>query len=227
MQRGAFRRELGIGDQTPLVGIVGRLCRIKNHELFFAAAVRIAAILPAVRLVVVGDGELGGQLRARAHQLNLTGRIVFTGCRYDLDRVYADLDVLVLCSNNEGAPMVLMEAMAAGCPVVATAVGGVPDLISHQRTGLLVPPGQPDALAAAVSSLLLSRATAVATAESAQRHARIRFACARFVSDMDGLYQQLLRERACLNAAAAVRGRRGARRASATRDKDVGRHALA
>ncbi len=127
--RGALRRELGLAPDVPLVGIVGRLSPIKNHYLFLEVAARIAAVRPDVRFLVVGDGELGSAIRARAHRLKLSNRVIFAGWRSDLAQVYGDLDVLVSCSDNEGMPISLIEAMAAGCPVLATNVGGVPDLI--------------------------------------------------------------------------------------------------
>jgi len=113
---------------VPLVGIVGRLTPIKNHRLFLEAAAAVLAVQPDAHFLVVGDGEIGPSIRAMAHRLGVMPRTIFTGWRYDLPRVYADLDVLVSCSKNEGTPFTIVEAMAAGCPVVATRVGGVPDL---------------------------------------------------------------------------------------------------
>jgi hypothetical protein len=111
-------------------------------------------------------------------------RVTFTGWRIDLPRVYADLDVLVSCSSNEGTPFTIIEAMAAGCPVVATRVGGVPDLLDDQATGLLVPPAQAEPLVAAILRLLEDR-------DLAGAYHRIRFARAEpdgggFVEPDDG-----------------------------------------
>ena len=92
--RGALRRELGLAPDVPLVGIVGRLSPIKNHYLFLEVAARIAAVRPDVRFLVVGDGELGSAIRARAHRLKLSNRVIFAGWRSDLAQVYGDLDVL-------------------------------------------------------------------------------------------------------------------------------------
>jgi glycosyltransferase involved in cell wall biosynthesis len=192
--RGLLRRELGIPAEAPLVGIVGRLSRIKNHELFLDAAAGVASQLPEVRFLVVGDGERRSALEVRARRLGLTRQVLFAGWRSDLPGVYADLDALALSSDNEGTPLVLIEAMAAGCPTVATAVGGVPDLIEDGVSGLLVPPGQPGRLADALVRLLCDRRLAAALAAEAQTRARTRFGVERLAADMDALYRDIVTE---------------------------------
>jgi glycosyltransferase involved in cell wall biosynthesis len=154
---------------------------INAHEVFLAAAARVAGQCPATRFVVGGDGELGRV----AADLRLGGRIHFLGWRRDLDRLYADLGLAVLSARNEGSPLSLIEAMAAGCPVVATRVGGVPDLVADGVSGLLVPP---DALLRAPER---RRTMGVAG------RARVvpSFAAERLVGDIDRPYTDLLRER--------------------------------
>ena len=191
-ERGALRRELGLDQAVPLVGIVGRLTPIKNHRLFLDAAVGVLAVRPDVHFVVVGDGEIASAIRARAQSLGLMTHVTFTGWRYDLPRVYSDLDVLVSCSKNEGTPFTIIEAMAAGCPLVATRVGGVPDLLEDEITGLLVPSAQPEPLVAAILRLLHDPHLAGVLARSAADRAEVRFAPARFASDMDALYTELM-----------------------------------
>ena len=127
--RGAFYRELGLTNGARLVGIVGRIFPIKNHRLFLDAAARVAAEERSARFVVVGDGALRPEMEAHARRLGIADRVTFTGWRRDLPRIYPDLDVLVVSSKNEGTPVSAIEAMASGCPVVATRVGGLPDLI--------------------------------------------------------------------------------------------------
>jgi glycosyltransferase involved in cell wall biosynthesis len=195
--RGVLRQELGLAPDVPLVGIVGRLSPIKNHYLFLEVAARIAAVCPDVRFLVVGDGELGSAIREHAHRLKLSNRVMFAGWRSDLAQVYGDLDVLVSCSDNEGMPISLIEAMAAGCPVLATNVGGVPDLIDDHQTGLLVPARDPSRLTGALLRLLQDGELAHGLAASAQNRVRARFGMTRFVADMDGLYTRLLSESAC------------------------------
>jgi glycosyltransferase involved in cell wall biosynthesis len=191
-QRGALRRELGINPVGPLIGIVGRLTPVKNHLLFIEAASGVLAVRPDVRFLVVGDGEMGPALRASVRARGLMERMTFTGWRYDLARIYADLDVLVSCSSNEGLPFTIIEAMAAGCPVVATRVGGVPDLLTHEETGLLVPPGHADPLVAAIVRLLGDPGLDRELARSAAANVEARFSIARLGSEMDALYSELL-----------------------------------
>ena len=219
--RGALRRELGLDPDVPLVGIVGRLAPVKNHALFLAAAAALSAVRPDLHFVVVGDGELGPDIRARARGLGLSSRLTFTGWRHDLPRVYSDLDVLVSCSKNEGTPFAIIEAMAAGCPVVATAVGGVPDLLDDQVTGLLVPPGQPVPLVAAILRLVTDPGFAQSLAWSAAARAEVRFGAGRLASEMDALYTELLRN--CDAPRSMVRSPRHAGQAIAPHATGAGR----
>ena len=191
--RGAFRRELGLDPGVKLVGIVGRLAPVKNHALFLTAAASLLAVREDLHFVVVGDGELGAKIRAQARLLGLSGRVTFTGWRHDLPRIYSELDVLVSCSRNEGTPFTIIEAMAAGCPVVATCVGGVPDLLDDQLTGFVVPPGQPALLVRAILRVVSDPGFAQALARAAAARAEVRFGAARLAADMDALYTELLR----------------------------------
>ena len=191
-RRGELRAELGLGT-APLVGIVARLAPVKAHDVFLRAAAALRARRPEVRFVVVGDGELRAPLEALAAGLGLETGITFLGWRSDVERVYADLDLLVLSSRNEGSPIALIEAMASGRNVVATAVGGVPDVVRHGETGLLVNPDDHDALARSMEELLLAnpeRRAAMATA--ARNDAFERFGLARLLADIDRLYAALL-----------------------------------
>lgn len=186
---GQLRRELGLSRDAPLVGIVGRLAPIKNHRLFLEAA---AQIEPGAHVAIVGDGELRADLEAQAAALGLADRAHFLGWRRDLPAIYSDLDALVIASDNEGTPVSLIEAMAAGAPVVSTAVGGAPDLIDDGRTGLLVPPGDAPTLAAAINRLLHDPAGARSLAEAARPLALARFGIDRLAADLSALYADLL-----------------------------------
>lgn len=157
--RGILRGELGLDPRTPLVGIVARLVPIKGLDVFLDAAVRVHADLANARFVVVGDGEERSALAERTRRLGIADRVRFLGWRADLAAIYGDLDVLALTSRNEGTPVSIIEAMAAGRPVVATAVGGVPDLVADGVSGLLAPAGDADAVARAILRLLGDPAT--------------------------------------------------------------------
>jgi glycosyltransferase involved in cell wall biosynthesis len=195
-QQGEFRREMGLSDEHKLIGIVGRLFAIKNHALFLKSAALIVAREPAARFVVVGDGVLRPALENQAQDLGIADRVLFTGWHRDLPRICADLNVLVVSSDNEGTPVSAIEAMAAGCPVVATRVGGLPDLIDDHKTGRLVPPRDAEALASAVLDLLNNTQTACELGQNAMAAVRQRFTVQRLLSDMDHLYTELLEEKA-------------------------------
>ncbi|NMB89069.1 MAG: glycosyltransferase family 4 protein [Chloroflexi bacterium] len=148
----AVRHELGDGD--PLVLTVGRLVEQKSQTFFLQAAVHILERFPGAVFALAGDGPLRAGLEAEAQRLGIPGRVRFLGTRQDTDVLMAAADVLVLSSRSEGLPMVLLESMAAGTPVVATRVGGVGALVKDGENGLLVPAEDVPALAAAVCRLL-------------------------------------------------------------------------
>ncbi len=191
-RRGELRRELGLAADTPLVGIVARLVPIKAHEYFLQAVPAISDAVPSARFLIVGDGERRTELEAMAADLGIADRTLFLGWRSDLVRVYADLDVVVLCSLNEGSPVALIEALAAGRPVVATDVGGVGDVVRHEETGLLVLPKDSAGLAAAVIRLLKDRQLAMALGSSGRRSVYPQHSSARLVKDVSSLYEEVL-----------------------------------
>jgi len=188
-KNGAFRREWGIPDDALLIGIVGRMVPVKNHALFLEAAARVRAARPDARFALVGDGELRAEIEAQVDALGLRDAVFFTGWQRDLARVYADLDTLVISSINEGTPVSVIEALATGCAVVTTAVGGLPDLLEGGRLGALVPSGDADALALA----LLDPHTPQPSAETRQLMHQ-RYSVDRLVADLDALYRTLLRK---------------------------------
>jgi glycosyltransferase involved in cell wall biosynthesis len=190
--RGKLRRELGMSDGELLVGIVGRIFPIKNHRLFLKAGAQVATELETARLLVVGDGVLRPAMEEYARTLGLGDRVIFTGWRRDLPLIYPDLDALVVSSDNEGTPVSAIEAMAAACPVVATRVGGLPDLIADGETGCLVPPRDPAALAAGILRVLRDREMARRLGEAARASVAERFTVERLCGDVEGLYSEVL-----------------------------------
>jgi len=186
--RGRLRAEIGVSAETKLVGIVARLVPIKAIDLFLRAARLIRDSGAQVRFVIVGDGELRTDLEAQARSLALAGDVLFLGFRQDLDLIYADLDVAVLCSNNEGLPVSVIEAMSSGCAVVATSVGGVPNLIRDGVTGRLVQPGDPIALADCLQEVLVFGDELQEMRRNAREFALSNFHVSRLVGDIDRLY---------------------------------------
>jgi glycosyltransferase involved in cell wall biosynthesis len=139
----------------PVVGLVGRLVPEQGVDVFLRAAALVSAVVPQARFLVVGDGPLRPDLEHRAAVLGLADAVTFTGYRCDAPNVLAGLDVLAVPSRSDGSPLVVCEAMAAGVPVVASRVGGLPDLVEDGGSGLLVRPGEAEDLARALVSLLL------------------------------------------------------------------------
>ena len=196
-QPGQLRRELAVPIEVPLVGIVGRLVPIKALELFLDAASLLAESNPAVQFAIVGDGELWHQLHEDVRARGLGQRVHFTGWRGDLAAVYSDLDVVVCCSRNEGTPVSLIEACAAGRAVVGTQVGGIPDIIAPGVNGLLVPSGDASALAAAVSELIGDPARRREMGLAGRQMVMERHSSDRMVRELKDIYGKLL-ERASL-----------------------------
>lgn len=188
---GGLRAELGLAAGIPLIGIVARLVPIKRVSMFLEAAKRILATRPDAVFVVAGDGEMRAELEAIVSRLGIGTRVRFLGFRSDLDRIYPDLDVLCLTSDNEGSPVSLIEGLSSGCAAVSTDVGGVRDVIDDGRTGVLVSKGDIAGLAAAVLALMDAPYRRLALGEAGRLSAE-HFAVERLVADLDRLYKELL-----------------------------------
>jgi glycosyltransferase involved in cell wall biosynthesis len=143
-----------LGADGLLVGNVARLAKVKNHALLIDAFAILRRHLPQARLTIIGEGPERRALEERVDALALAGDVQLAGALHDMPRVYRDLDLYVLSSHIEGTSVSILEAMASGVCVVATAVGGTPDLLGQGRFGVLVPPDDPAALATAIAELL-------------------------------------------------------------------------
>ena len=187
---GHFRQRWNIPPDAPLIGLVGRLTPVKDPLRFLEAAALVRQRWPECRFVLVGEGEIRDEVEALTRDLWLSEAVTLTGWLPldELAALYSDLDVLVNSSTSEGTPTPIMEALAAGCPVVATAVGGVPDMLDHGRLGLLVVPQDVNSLADAIM-LALHRPPDPAPAREAMLS---RYGIDRLISDLDSLYRGLL-----------------------------------
>ncbi len=192
LPRGRIRSETGVPAGAPLIGMVGRLVRIKDVPTFLKAAALVRKALPSCRFALVGDGEERSLLEQEVSRLGLAEAVSFCGWRRDIGAVYGDLDVVVNSSRNEGTPVALIEALAAARPVVATRVGGTPDLLGEGARGLLVPPGEPEALAAAILETLRGPEGARRRALAGRDHVLARHSLSRLIEDVDALYRELL-----------------------------------
>jgi glycosyltransferase involved in cell wall biosynthesis len=188
----AAREQLGIAADRHVVTSVGRLTAIKDHGLFLETARLVAGGDPAALFLVAGDGELRNELEQTARAYGIADRTRFLGWRRDLGRVYGATDVLLLTSRNEGTPVALIEALAAGVPGVSTDVGGVRDVIEEGVSGLLAPFGDARTLASHAASLLLDPARRRDMGERGRVSVVARYGIDRLVSDIDTLYRELL-----------------------------------
>jgi glycosyltransferase involved in cell wall biosynthesis len=168
-ERAAVRAELGLDPDAPVVGTVANLRVQKAYPDLLAAAAGVLERVPDARFVAVGQGPLEADIRALHARLGLGDRFLLLGHRPDAVRIMAAYDVFVLASHWEGLGVAVMEALALGLPVVATAVGGVPEVVEHGREGLLVPPRRPTELAAAILSVLTDPEARGRMAEAAAR----------------------------------------------------------
>jgi glycosyltransferase involved in cell wall biosynthesis len=193
---GAVRGELGLPGDAPLVAVFSRLNRLKGIEYFLEAAALLAGRFESVRFLIVGDSvsqAYRDELEARAAALGLGERVVFAGFRSDVPELLAEVCVSVLPSLAEGLSNVVLEAMAAGVPVVATSVGGTPELVEDGVTGLLVAPRDAPALAEAIGSLLSDPLRRRAIGQAAQQRVAEQFSLEASVRATEQLYERLLR----------------------------------
>jgi glycosyltransferase involved in cell wall biosynthesis len=183
-------------DDVLLVCTVARLSVQKGLFDLVAAAAEVVRQVPAARLVIVGDGELRSQLEARVAELHLTDQVLFAGARplSELARWLGAVDLFVLSSHYEGMPLSLIEAMAAGCPVVATSVGGVGDVVSDDTVGRLVPPKDPAALARAIIEVFSNHEQRRAMASAARARAISSFDVRTCYGKTTAIYQRILHD---------------------------------
>jgi glycosyltransferase involved in cell wall biosynthesis len=216
--------EYGFPEGSPMVGVVARLEPEKGHETLLDAWPRVLRSVPEARLLVIGEGSLREALEARAESLGLLGepcsgdrcvgtrgarpgaKVLFTGLRDDVPAVTAALDVAVLPSYREAQGLAILEAMALRRPVVATAVGGVPEMIEDGRTGLLVPPHDATALANAITRVLTDHPLADMLARAGHDMVHERFSVQAMARAVSAIYEE---------GAAVLAARGGAARTAA------------
>jgi glycosyltransferase involved in cell wall biosynthesis len=186
-------QEAAVPAQRPnggiVVGYIGQLLRRKNLECLLTAFARLARPRSAMRLTIVGEGPLAGELRRLTASLGVEGRVWFTGYRPDRLAMLKTFDVLVLPSWQEGIPRCLMEAMAARVPVVASDIPGTRELIHDGRTGLLFRPDDPDQLAQAIATVLDRQELRQALTEHAHAHVVRHFSASRMAEAYADLYE--------------------------------------
>ncbi len=185
----SLRPGLGLGPEAIVIGYVGRLVPIKDLPLLVRAFAVVAAEHDRVHLLIAGDGPEREHLALLGQSLSVSTRLHLVGWCSDLRRLYASCDLVALTSINEGTPVALIEAMAAGLPVVATSVGGVSDVIEHGVTGMLVSAREPAAFADGLRSLISNETARRQMGQRARQRVRERFTSTRLIDDIDRLYQ--------------------------------------
>ncbi|WP_407691110.1 glycosyltransferase [Rubrobacter marinus] len=174
--------------------MIARLQPEKGVASFLKAAASVAEELPAARFVVVGDGPMREELHALAGRLGVRDRVLFLGFRPDAQALLGLLDVVAVPSVSEGTPLVVLEAMAAGVPVVASSVGGIPDQIRPGSEGILVPPGDPRALGDGLLEVLRDPELARRMGEAGRLRASTEFGHEKMVRRVEAIYRDALRD---------------------------------
>jgi glycosyltransferase involved in cell wall biosynthesis len=193
-----LRANLGIASEERVILAIGRFSSEKGHLDLIAAFAELQRRQPALplRLVLVGDGLDRQLLERSVQEQGLTGPIVFTGHQREVQAYYAMADTFVLPSHSEGSPNVLLEAMMANLPIVATRVGGIPETVEHEVSALLVPPRNPQALAGAIERLLSNRELAEKLAGNAYCAVASRFSPEQYKRSLTAIYAELCPEKA-------------------------------
>jgi glycosyltransferase involved in cell wall biosynthesis len=184
--RDTARREMGLTDSAFTIGWVGRISHEKGLDILIDALPRLGDV--PLRVVVIGDGSERQRLRAEAADLGLSGRVIWLGEMRDAASLMSGFDLLVISSRTEGTPITLFEALHAGVPVIATNVGGIPDVVSGAEA-VLIPPDAPSALAAAIRSVHGDSASAAARAGLARERLERDFAVGPWVAAYEGIYR--------------------------------------
>jgi glycosyltransferase involved in cell wall biosynthesis len=190
----ALARKFGLEGKHPIIGTVANYRREKDYPNFLAAAKIISEECPKAHFVAVGEGKLRLEMERTIQALGLAGKVTLTGRIDRPERVATLFDVFVLASETEGLPLVVLEAMALGVPVVATDVGGLREVIVTNENGILVPPRMPTELAGAVSTLLRDPLYATSVSKKAKETVRDRFSIAAMVAGYERLYRGVRRD---------------------------------
>ena len=188
------RAELGIPADVPVLGVVGLLRPQKAHPVLLHAAAKLKSRWPKLQTLIIGDGLQRDKLEQLSAELGLQDTVRFLGLRLDVPDVLQALDIAVCCSDFEGSPLSILEYMGAGLPVVATEVGGVPDMVEPEVNGLLVAPGDPEALAEALDRMLSDPQRAREMGERGRQRRAAEFDIDVIVGTLEALYGELLEQ---------------------------------
>ncbi len=202
---GLFRAQHNIAGEEVVIGTAGRICEVKNYSLLLAAAARLAERRPKAekrRFVIAGEGHLRSELEKVAQSLGVSQEVLFSGVCWEMNRFYADIDLVALTSLNEGTPLTLIEAMACGRAVISTEVGGVVDIMGDRLEtnrhfsvwshGITIPSGHAEDFAIGLEFLLNDARLRARMGEAARLFVRSKFCKSRLISDIQQLYASLV-----------------------------------
>jgi glycosyltransferase involved in cell wall biosynthesis len=205
-ERHAIRGDLRIPEGSVVVGTVGRLTEVKRQDLLLRAFAQLRAGVPSAHLLLVGDGPLLGDLQKLAADLNINECVHFAGYQAQPERFYQAMDVFALTSRSEGIPQAVLEASAAGLPVIASRVGGVPEVIEDGYTGLLFESGDAAALAAGLQALAADSELARRLGDAGRRRVEARFHIRRMAEEYHRQFLDLLVRRGYRRPASRATG---------------------
>jgi glycosyltransferase involved in cell wall biosynthesis len=183
------------GENSLILLHIGSFSPVKNHELLIEAFSRVEKQIPKIYLWLVGDGAERPKIEELVKDKQIIEKVRFLGIRDDIPNLLAQADIFVLCSNSEAFPVAILEAMASGLPVVATAVGGVPEAVINGKTGILVPPNNPEALADAIFQLASNEALRQQMGMNARQRVAGLFDVKRITREYERLYIEELNRR--------------------------------
>lgn len=188
------REELGIGEEAPVLLAVGTLRSEKAYPVLIEAAAALVGSVPELQVLIAGEGVERPKLETLIAELGMSEVVTLLGVRADISDLLAAADVAVCCSDFEGGPLSVMEYMGAGLPVIATRVGGLPELIHDGENGVLIPPRDPDALAAAAARLLADPALCQRLGEAGAELREREYGIDGYIARLEGLYRRLIAE---------------------------------
>jgi len=191
-RRSKFRKESSLGEDIPVIGVIGRLVWQKGFEYFIEAIPNVLKKFPNAMFLIVGEGELKDELKLKSKILKLEDKIIFTGFMNDIKDVLSSIDILVIPSLREGLPVVLLEAMAMMKPIVATKIEGIMEILENGLIGVLVSPKDPQILSEAIVDLLIHKDKARQMGFAARKIVEERFGVDIMVQKVEGVYEELL-----------------------------------
>lgn len=182
------REQFGLSEEDPVAGIVARLHPVKDHAMLLKAFRIVVDNVPNAKLLVAGDGSERERLEKQTHDLGLKHAVIFLGTRSDIPNILSCIDIFVLASWKEGLPLSILEAMAAGKPIVATDVGGVPSLVNDSGSGIIVPPRDPESMANAVIQMLKNKKDREIFGNAGQEYVKQNYSLDTSIKKYESLY---------------------------------------